>query len=58
MGSNRRRIRDYVAQVGRELPGFEGVTGTIAFDENGDVPSKDVVVGVVSNRRLITAPGQ
>lgn len=58
VGSNRRRIRDYLAQVGRELAPFEGVTGTIAFDENGDVPSKKVVVGVVSNRRLITAPGQ
>jgi branched-chain amino acid transport system substrate-binding protein len=58
VGGDRRRIRDYLAQVGRELPGFEGVTGTIAFDENGDVPSKNVVVGVVSNRRLITAPGQ
>lgn len=57
-GTNRRRIRDYVAQIGQELPGFEGVTGMIAFDDNGDVPSKNVVVGVVSNRRLITAPGQ
>ena len=58
VGPSRRRIRDYLAQIGRELAGFEGVTGTIAFDEHGDVPSKTVVVGVVSNRRLITAPGQ
>lgn len=58
VGTNRRRLRDYLAQVGGELPGFEGVTGTIAFDENGDVPSKNVVVGVVANRRLVTAPGQ
>ncbi len=58
VGPNRRRIRDYLARIGRELAGFEGVTGTIAFDEHGDVPSKTVVIGVVSNRRLITAPGQ
>ncbi|MEE9602069.1 MAG: ABC transporter substrate-binding protein [Thermoguttaceae bacterium] len=58
VGPNRGRIRDYLAQVGRDIEPFEGVTGPIAFDENGDVPEKDVVIGVISDGRLITAVGQ
>lgn len=58
VGPDRGRIRDYVARVGRDIEPFEGVTGLIAFDENGDVPQKDVVIGVVSDGRLITAVGQ
>jgi ABC-type branched-subunit amino acid transport system substrate-binding protein len=33
--------------VGRGTPPYDGVTGTIAFDANGDVPGKTVVIGVV-----------
>ncbi|NIM48145.1 MAG: ABC transporter substrate-binding protein [Gemmatimonadales bacterium] len=58
VGTNRSEIRDYLAGVGTSTPAFEGVTGTIAFDENGDVPNKDVIIGVVRNRRLVTAAGQ
>ena len=58
VGPDRGRIRDYLARVGRDIEPFEGVTGPIAFDENGDVPEKDVVIGVISDGRLITAVGQ
>jgi branched-chain amino acid transport system substrate-binding protein len=58
VGPDRGRIRDYLARVGRDIQPFEGVTGPIAFDENGDVPQKDVVIGVISDGRLITAVGQ
>lgn len=51
----RRAIRDYLAGVGTSTPAFEGVSGTISFDENGDVAGKDVAVGVVRNGRIVTA---
>ena len=58
VGPDRGRIRDYLARVGRDIEPFEGVTGPIAFDENGDVPGKDAVIGVISDGRLVTAVGQ
>ncbi len=57
VGTNRSRLRAYLARVGPRTP-FEGVTGTIAFDENGDVTDKPVLIGVVRNHQLVTAPGQ
>lgn len=54
-GPNRRRLRDYLASVGRSSPPFLGVTGRIVFDDNGDVPDKSVVIGVVRDGRLTTA---
>jgi branched-chain amino acid transport system substrate-binding protein len=47
VGTGRQRIRDAVAEVGTVTPAFEGLTGAIAFDGNGDVPALPVVVGVV-----------
>jgi branched-chain amino acid transport system substrate-binding protein len=56
VGSDRSAIREYVAQVGAGGRNtFEGVTGTIAFDALGDVPSKAVLVGVVRGGRLVPA---
>ncbi len=52
VGPDRQAIRDYIAQVGTSKPAFEGVTGTIAFDVNGDVPAKPVVIGVIRNGHL------
>ncbi|HEX4561055.1 MAG TPA: ABC transporter substrate-binding protein [Gemmatimonadales bacterium] len=46
VGADRGAIRDYLAQVGRGRPAYEGVTGTVAFDSLGDVPAKTVVIGV------------
>jgi len=57
-GPQRRAVRDRVARVGRDLPPFEGVTGRIAFDDRGDVPTKSVVIGTVREGRVVTEPGQ
>ncbi|HYH83122.1 MAG TPA: ABC transporter substrate-binding protein [Longimicrobium sp.] len=54
-GTGRRQLRDYVARVGRGNARFEGVSGTIQFDPNGDVVGKEVAVGVVRNGQLVTA---
>lgn len=56
--TQRRDIRDRLARIGSDLPAFEGVTGKIAFDKNGDVPGKAVVIGTVREGRLTTEPGQ
>jgi branched-chain amino acid transport system substrate-binding protein len=57
-GTDRRAIRDRLARTGMDLPAYEGVTGLIAFDARGDVPTKPVVIGVVRNGRLITEAAQ
>ena len=45
VGGNRRKIRDWVAAVGRGVPAHPGVTGVIRFDENGDAANKVVLIG-------------
>ncbi|HVH09734.1 MAG TPA: ABC transporter substrate-binding protein [Gemmatimonadales bacterium] len=57
VGPARQAVRDYVARVGRGRPPFEGVTGTIAFDTNGDVPGKTVAIGVVQDGALVSQAG-
>ncbi len=57
VGADRARLRDWLAGVGTTTPAFDGVTGRIAFDANGDVPDKDVVIGVVRGGRLVMAEG-
>jgi branched-chain amino acid transport system substrate-binding protein len=54
VGADRRAIRDYLAAVGTSRPAFDGVTGTIAFDAQGDVAGRAAVIGVVRNGRLVT----
>ena len=58
VGPDRQALRDYLAQVGRGKPAFEGVTGTVAFDDRGDVPAKPVVIGVVRGGRLLAEAGR
>jgi len=58
VGTDRRAIRDRLARVGGDQPAFQGVTGKISFDTNGDVPEKPVVIGTVRDGQLITEPGQ
>jgi branched-chain amino acid transport system substrate-binding protein len=53
-GTDRSGVRDRVARIGGDLPAFEGVTGTIAFDGRGDVPAKPVVIGIVRGGQLVT----
>jgi branched-chain amino acid transport system substrate-binding protein len=43
-------VRDYVAAMK-----FEGVSGNIQFDRNGDVVGKEVAVGVVRAGQLVTS---
>ena len=59
VGTDRHALRDYVAQVdSRTRPAYEGVTGQIAFDSLGDVPSKPVVIGVVRDGRMVSEASQ
>ena len=44
VGDDRRKIRDWVAEVGRGAPAHAGVTGTIRFDDRGDAINKLVLV--------------
>ncbi|HET7425824.1 MAG TPA: ABC transporter substrate-binding protein [Gemmatimonadales bacterium] len=46
-GSSRAAIRRALSGVGSVTPPFEGVTGTVAFDANGDVPDQNVYIGLV-----------
>ena len=57
-GPRRRAVRDYIASVGHGIPAFDGVTGSISFDDAGDVPSKGVVIAVVRGGRLIAELGE
>jgi hypothetical protein len=34
------------------------VTGTVAFDERGDVPAKPVVIGVIQGGQVVMAARQ
>jgi branched-chain amino acid transport system substrate-binding protein len=57
VGTDRQKVRDYVARIGAEggVEAFEGVSGTIRFDRNGDVIGKEVSLGVVRGGQLVTA---
>lgn len=57
-GTSRRNVRDALARLGHGRDAYVGVTGTITFDENGDVPGKRILIGVVRGGRLTTAEGQ
>jgi branched-chain amino acid transport system substrate-binding protein len=47
VGSDRSAVRRALAGVGSATPPFAGVTGTVAFDGNGDVPDQNVYIGLV-----------
>ncbi len=59
VGGDRARIRDYLGQVGRKEDTFEGVSGMIAFDENGDPIEKRYAVGRIrgGNIELVSVKG-
>ncbi|HEX6589643.1 MAG TPA: ABC transporter substrate-binding protein [Longimicrobiales bacterium] len=54
-GADREAVRDWIAAVGTGQPAYEGVTGRIAFDANGDVAEKPVVIGVVRGGAVVSA---
>jgi ABC-type branched-subunit amino acid transport system substrate-binding protein len=47
VGGDRAAVRRALAGVGSVTPAHEGVTGTVAFDGNGDVPNQNVYIGMV-----------
>ncbi|MEO8201579.1 MAG: ABC transporter substrate-binding protein [Gemmatimonadota bacterium] len=57
-GDDRKALRDAVAAVGLTTPAFQGITGAIAFDENGDVPNLHIQIAVVRNGTLRPAEAQ
>lgn len=56
-GGDRRAVRDWIAGVGTDRPAYDGVTGRISFDENGDVDAKPAVIGVVRGGAVVSAQG-
>ena len=57
VGPDRTKLRDYLAGVGSRKEPFDGVTGRIAFDSEGDVLGKEVTSGVVRGGHLVSAAG-
>ena len=56
-GSGRAQIRRALAGVGSVTPPFDGVTGTVAFDANGDVPNQNVYIGLVQHGAVTVVNG-
>jgi len=56
-GTDRQRLRDAISTIGGSAPPFEGVTGTIAFDQNGNVPRQRVVVGRIEGGKVRAVGG-
>ena len=57
-GTKRQAVRRELARVGSEAPAFRGVTGVVAFDAKGDVPTQAVYIGVVHNGAVRLAGAQ
>jgi branched-chain amino acid transport system substrate-binding protein len=47
VGTERSAVRRELAGLGAATPPFEGVTGSVAFDANGDVSNQNVYIGLV-----------
>jgi branched-chain amino acid transport system substrate-binding protein len=56
-GAGREDVRRELAGVGSVSPPFEGVTGTVAFDANGDVPNQNVYIGLVQHGAVSVVNG-
>jgi branched-chain amino acid transport system substrate-binding protein len=56
-GTGRADIRRALAGVGSVSPAFQGVTGTVAFDANGDVPNQNVYIGLVRHGAVTVVNG-
>lgn len=55
VGDDREKVVDYLDGIGTTTPAYDGVTGKIIFDENGDAKDKTVAVGVIRNKAMVTA---
>lgn len=58
VGTDRKKLRDAFAGIGTETPAYAGAMGTIAFDENGDVPSLKIYIGQVQDGVMKPVEGQ
>lgn len=58
VGTDRKRLRDALAQVGTGRPAFDGVSGRIAFDPVGDVPEKRVLIAQARAGTVTAVEGQ
>lgn len=47
VGADRKKVRDYVEQVGRQRPAMKGVVGMLMFDEKHDVVNRPIVIRTV-----------
>lgn len=56
-GTGRRTIRERLGRVGNESPAYEGATGRIAFDAQGDVSDRQVYITVVQRGQAALAGG-
>lgn len=57
VGGGRAALRRALAAVGSGTPAYEGVTGTVAFDANGDVPNQAVYIGLVRHGAVAVVEG-
>lgn len=55
VGTDREKIVGYLEGLGTVTPPYDGVTGRIIFDANGDPKDKAVAVGVVRNKVMVSA---
>jgi branched-chain amino acid transport system substrate-binding protein len=58
VGPDRAAVQRALAGVGSATPPFDGVTGTVAFDGNGDVPNQNVYVGLVRHGAVEVVNGE
>lgn len=55
VGDDREKVVGYLEGIGSATPAYDGVTGKIIFDPNGDAKDKTVAVGVIRNKAMVTA---
>ncbi len=55
VGADRKAIVEYLDGLGTASAPYDGVTGRIVFDAEGDAKDKPVAIGVVRNRGIVTA---
>ena len=58
VGSDRALIREYLALLGTDSPKYDGVTGAIGFDRNGQATDREVIIGLVSNGEIVMVSSQ
>jgi branched-chain amino acid transport system substrate-binding protein len=58
VGPDRAALRRALAGVGSVTPPFDGVTGTVAFDANGDVPNQNVYIGLIHGGAVEVVNGE